>query len=176
MNLKNNKKGILFWITGLSGSGKSALSKKIAPYIKKNFGKTLIFSGDDLRLIFHLDKYDIESRLQYLKFYHKFCKKITDQKINLVFSVVGLSQSVRNLNKEEIDNYIEIYIKSNIKTIQKNKKKNKIYSQSKNIWGVDIKPEYPVNPTIVLNNNFDKNINVLSKILIIKIKDFFLKK
>ena len=40
MKIKNKRKGILFWVTGLSGSGKSTISRKIAPYIKKNFGKT----------------------------------------------------------------------------------------------------------------------------------------
>ena len=32
---KPNNKGILFWITGLSGSGKTSLAKKILPFIKK---------------------------------------------------------------------------------------------------------------------------------------------
>ena len=32
----NSKKGILFWITGLSGSGKTTIAKKIFPTIKKN--------------------------------------------------------------------------------------------------------------------------------------------
>lgn len=32
--MKKNK-GILFWITGLSGSGKTSLAKKIYPTIKK---------------------------------------------------------------------------------------------------------------------------------------------
>ena len=30
------KKGILFWITGLSGTGKSSIGKLILPQIKKN--------------------------------------------------------------------------------------------------------------------------------------------
>ena len=40
----NKNKGILFWVTGLSGSGKSSIAKKIFPEIKKkiwpyNFNK-----------------------------------------------------------------------------------------------------------------------------------------
>ena len=33
--MKKNNKGILFWITGLSGSGKTQISKKIYKQIKK---------------------------------------------------------------------------------------------------------------------------------------------
>ena len=119
MIIKNKKKGILFWVTGLSGSGKSVISKKITPFIKKNFGPTIILSGDDLRSIFKLNKYDHESRIKYLNFYHKFCKRITNQKINLLFSVVGLSHKIRSLNKKNIDNYVEIYIQSNLIKIKK---------------------------------------------------------
>ena len=64
-----------------------------------------------MRSIFQLNKYDHKNRIKYLKFYHKFCKKITDQKINILFSVVGLSNEIRNLNKKKIDNYVEIKIK-----------------------------------------------------------------
>ena len=32
----NKKKGILFWITGLSGSGKTTIAKKILPQSVKN--------------------------------------------------------------------------------------------------------------------------------------------
>jgi len=170
MKIKNKKKGILFWVTGLSGSGKSAISKEIYPFIKKNFGSTLILSGDDLRSIFKLKKYDYKSRINYLKFYHKFCKKITNQNINLLFSVVGLSHKIRQLNKKNIDNYVEIYIKSELKKIRK-KKLKKLYSKNlKNIWGIDIKPELPKNPTITINNNFKKKTKQMADLLIKKIK------
>ena len=38
----NKKKGILFWITGLSGSGKTSLAKKIKKDISKKYGPTII--------------------------------------------------------------------------------------------------------------------------------------
>ena len=169
MQIKNKKKGILFWVTGLSGSGKSAISKKIYPFIKKEFGPTIMLSGDDLRSIFQLNKYDYKNRVKYLKFYHNFCKKITNQKINLLFSVVGLSHKIRSLNKKKIQNYVEIYIKSELQKIKK-KKLKKIYLKNiRNIWGVDIKPELPKNPTIVINNNFKMSTKQMADLLIKKI-------
>ena len=52
MRLKNKNKGILFWITGISGSGKTDLAKKICKEITKSYGPTLVISGDDIRKIF----------------------------------------------------------------------------------------------------------------------------
>ena len=46
---KFNQKGILFWITGLSGSGKTSIAKKILPLIRKKYGPTIHLDGDALR-------------------------------------------------------------------------------------------------------------------------------
>ena len=61
--IKKNK-GILFWITGLTGSGKTEISKLIKEFISHKFGKTLIINGDDIRDIFDIKKYDREDRLK----------------------------------------------------------------------------------------------------------------
>ena len=167
---KNKNKGILFWITGLSGAGKTSIAKKIKYSISKKYGSTLLVNGDDLRRIFNLNKYDKSSRLKYGIMFHNFAKFVTNQNINLIFAVVGLFEEIRNLNKKNINNYVEIYLKADIKNIKKNKKK-KIYFNSKNksIMGITIKPEFPKKPDIIIKNDFKKNIDYLSKKLLKKI-------
>ncbi len=54
---KNPKKGILFWVTGLSGSGKTTISKKIHNDIQKLYGPTLLISAADVREIFEFKDY-----------------------------------------------------------------------------------------------------------------------
>ena len=54
------------------------------------------------------------------------------------------------------------------KIISKNFKK--LYLKTKNLVGLKIKPEYPKNPDIIINNDFTKTINELSKDLLKKIK------
>ena len=168
----NKKKGILFWVTGLSGSGKTTLSKKIKKDITKYYGPTLLISGDDLRKIFNFNKYTLLDRIILSKKFGNFAKFITDQKINLIFAIVGMMHRSREWNRNNIDNYLEIYIKTNIKTIIKANKK-KIYHKrnSGDIVGVNIKPELPKRSDIIINNNFKKTANVLSKELVGKIRD-----
>jgi cytidine diphosphoramidate kinase len=170
MKKKNKNKGFLIWITGLSGSGKTSLANAIKPSIQKNYGKTLVINGDDLRKFFNLNKYDKISRLTYGKQYSKFLKFITDQNINVIFAVVGLFEELRKWNKKHINNYFEIFVKAKVSKIKKNKRK-KIYikKSSNNIVGIQIKPEYPKQPNIVLINDFKKNIKQLSEDLIKKI-------
>ena len=76
--IKNKNKGILFWITGLSGSGKTTIAKKIRPFISKKYGPTIIINGDDMRNIFKLRKFDKSSRLENGKKYIQLCKLITN--------------------------------------------------------------------------------------------------
>ena len=48
----------------------------------------------------------------------------------------------------------------------------KIYEKkyTKNIYGLDIKPQYPTKPHIIINNNFNKSVENIAKDLIVKIK------
>ena len=52
----NKKKGILFWITGLSVSGKTTIAKKIKKEIIEFYGSTLMISGDNIRKIFQFNQ------------------------------------------------------------------------------------------------------------------------
>ena len=168
--ITNKNKGILFWITGLSGSGKTTISKKIKKKIAKLYGPTLMISGDNLRKMFHFNKYTYEERLLLGKKFCKFAKFITDQIINLIFACVGMMNTIREWYRKNIDNYVEIYIKSDLSKILKLKKKTLYLRNKKNIVGLDIKPEFPRKPDIVINNNFTKTVDNLSKELLNKIK------
>ena len=97
----NKKKGILFWITGLSGSGKSSIASLIKVKIEKKYGPTIICSGDDLRYITSNYKYDKKDRLEFSKTKFKFYKFITEQNVNLIFSTISLFESVRSENKKK---------------------------------------------------------------------------
>ena len=165
------KKGILFWVTGLSGSGKTTLSKKILKEVIKSYGPTLLISGDDLREIFSFNRFTEKERKLLAKKYCKYAKFITSQNINLIFAAVGMFNSTRAWYRKNIDNYIEIYIKADLQNIIKLKKK-KIYHKKNigDIVGINIKPEFPQNPHIIINNDFKKNSNVVAKELFSKIK------
>jgi len=168
----NNKKGILFWVTGLSGSGKTTIAKKIKKDISKIYGPTVIISGDDIREIFNFKKYTAKERASLGLKCCKFAKFITNQKINLIFAAVGMMHSTRKWYNKNIDNYVEIYIKSDLKKIIKvNKKKIYHIKNIGDIVGVNIKPEFPKKPDITINNNFKIKTEILAKDLVKKIQE-----
>ncbi len=165
----NKKNGIVFWIEGFSGSGKTSISKNIKKDISKQFGTTIILSGDVLRKFFDKNGYSKKDRIKNSHKFSQILKYLTEQKINIIYSAVCLNKTARNIYKKNIKNFFQIYIKSDIKKIIKLKKKA-TYKNKKNILGVHIKPEYPLKPDIIIENNFDRSVKILSKELISEVK------
>jgi|TARA_B110000914_G_C15048535_1_gene258528 adenylylsulfate kinase-like enzyme len=93
--LFSKNKGILFWITRLFGSDKTILANLISKFVNKKYGSTLVISGDEPRDILNFTKFDKKSRLKYPLAYPKFCKILTENQINVIFSTVSLFHQVR---------------------------------------------------------------------------------
>jgi adenylylsulfate kinase len=166
----NKNKGILFWVTGFSGSGKTKISKKILKKISKLYGPTIEVSGDEWRGVTNFKKYDKKSRIEGLLRLHRFTKMITDKKINLILNCIGMYNRARKWNRLNIDNYVEIYIEADLKKIIYLKKKPIYLTNKKNIVGLDIKAELPKNPHIKIVNPLNKPLDNLAKELLLKIK------
>ena len=120
MKAKNKDQCLVFWITGLPGSGKSSISKNIFNDIKSKH---------------------IIPKMQ--------------------------------INRKYLKNYLEIYIKADSKILFKRKQKYFYRIKTNNVWGIDIKPEFPKKADIVINNNFKKNTQQLANSLLKKIKKKF---
>ena len=132
MKKKFKNKGILFWITGLSGSGKTTIEKIILPKIIQKFGPTIHLDGDQLRKSLKLYGYSYNDRLDNSKKMTNIAKIITVQNINVVFSILGLISKIRVRNKKIFKNYIEIFINTKLENIIKLKKRKPIIK--KKMW------------------------------------------
>lgn len=165
----NKNLGILFRISGLPGSGKTELSKIIHSSVSTFFGPTVIWSGDDLRNILNNKKYSLKERNKFGLVNIKLIKLINSQKINVIFATVGLKSVIRKSFKKNISNYIEINIKSELSDLKKRKVRKFYTNKSKNVWGIDIKVEYPKKPDVVIENNFSKDLKFIGKNLVEKL-------
>ena len=83
----DKKKGIVFWITGLSGSGKSTVAKNIQKNISNKYGTTVLINGDKLRDIFKLKGYSKKERLDIGISYSKISKLLTSNKVNVIIRI-----------------------------------------------------------------------------------------
>ena len=174
---KDKKKGWCIQIEGLSGSGKTTLSIKIKSKVEKLIGRTVILDGDSCRSFFKLagykGGYTKKDRAHGSYSRSALINLFNINMINVIHPMVGLNEKGLNIFKKKIKNFILVYIKSNVNQIKKFGKKNAVYKLKKNVVGVDILADIPKNPHIVIDNNFTRSTDSLSKELIYKLKKLF---
>jgi len=152
-----------YWITGLSASGKTTISKKLTNYIKNQNQNVILLDGDTLRKIFNHNNYDNFSRLEYGYIYARLCKLLISQKQNVVIAIGGLFYELHEWNRLNIPNYIEIFLdvpfyeleKRDPKGLYQNFKNGSI----KNLNGKDISPQFPQNSNLHLKWKKDEDEN-----------------
>ena len=114
--LKNINKGTLYWITGLSGAGKTSIGKILYKHIKKKYKNTIFLDGDVLRAIlgYENNNYEKASRIKVAMKYARLSRLFTNQGINVIFATI--TRSIQQIIK---DIWIHIIIKGKLKNLMK---------------------------------------------------------
>ncbi len=147
-------KGILYWITGLSGAGKTTIGNRLYYQLKSQNQNTVILDGDILKKIAGKDLgYGREERLERAYRYSALCRLLTDQGINVIICTIAMFDEVREWNRDHIENYVEIFLDVDMEVLRSRNRKG-LYSQKDGkIAGIDVEVEYPKNPDIVIYND-----------------------
>lgn len=160
--------GRLFWVTGLSGAGKTTIGTILYKKLKERHPNTVLFDGDTLRQVFGNDLgYSREDRFACAMRYARLCKMLTEQGIFVVCCTISMFDDVRKWNRENISDYSEIYIKVPIEVLEKRNQKNLYHDvkmgAAENVVGMDLELELPQNSDIVLVNDGVKSPEEISE-------------
>ena len=110
-DLNNANSPRVIWITGLPGSGKTTLAKKIQNIMVESGRPTLLLDGDQLReALGVIGNYSIEERKVLSKKYQQIGRLFYLQGFNVVFSVVAMFDEIRDSNRQVFQNYLEIFL------------------------------------------------------------------
>lgn len=153
----SKKTGTTYWITGLSGAGKTTIGSLLYLYMKRLKDNIVLLDGDILRNIFRNTDYTFEGRKKLAYQYSGLCKMLNEQEIDVVICVVGMFQSCRDWNRKEIEKYKEIYLKVDMEELIRRDQKQ-LYSRAlkkeiDNVMGVDIPVQEPENPDLIIDNS-----------------------
>lgn len=161
----------VYWITGLSGAGKTTIGKLFYKKLKDMYPNTVFLDGDMLRKVFGDDLgYSEDDRLKCAMRYSRLCRMLQQQEINVVCCTVSMFNSVREWNRENIANYWEIYLKVNMEVLvdrdQKGLYSGRTDEKDSRVAGIHIAYDEPQSPDLILINNGEKTPEDQAEIII----------
>ena len=163
---------MLIWITGLSGSGKTTISKLVYKKLKKKHQNTVLLDGDIIRnALDHSWGHSLEERHRAARCIAGLCWMLEKEDLIIVCATMSLFHEVQRLNRKKINNYLEVYLDVGMDTLIKRDSKG-LYHKAlngleKNVVGIDLPYERPNNPELTLSNDnleeLDRNIDAIIK-------------
>jgi cytidine diphosphoramidate kinase len=161
------------WITGLSASGKTTLSTLLVERIRSRGKKVVYLDGDELRQVLSNKTYTREERIILGMRYSRLCKLLIDQDFDVVIAVIGLFKEIHTWNRENISNYVEIFIDTPLDELKKRDPKGLYYKyeigEIQNVAGLDLQVDFPVNPDIRIKWSNNRSIESMFEELLLKL-------
>jgi adenylylsulfate kinase len=162
--------GIAIWITGLPGSGKST----VAEAIKKVHPEFIVLRMDEFRKIVTPEPTysDSEREIVYRALVY-ISKTLTELGHDVIIDATGNLKKWRDLARELIPRYIEVYLRCPVELcIQREKKRSKTHAAPKDIYkkgskgwpvpGMVVPYEEPIKPEIVLDSDKSPVSDIIS--------------
>lgn len=153
--------GQVYWITGLSGSGKTTIGRLLTEKLKMRGQNVLMLDGDMMREILgKTENFSQKERQHLARIYSRLCKEIASQGVDVVCSTISLFNEIQSWNKNNISKYIEIFLRVPIEELE-NRDEKDLYAAAKdgqknNVYGIDMEYEEPKSPDIVIDNFGDE--------------------
>ena len=147
------EKGTVYFFTGLSGAGKTTIGGLFHRRLKERKPNVVLLDGDLIRPVFcESFGYTNDDRLLSAQRIFRVCKMLSDQGIDVVCCSISMFSQVRRWNRENIDNYKEIYIQVKRETLLQRNQKG-LYTSGKNVVGVDLPFDEPQSPDLCIQND-----------------------
>ena len=158
MSDEKKQKGFTLWFTGLSGSGKSTISERVALRIQRKGLPVEVLDGDIVRT--HLSKglgFSREDRDENIKRVGFVCQLLTRHGVIAIASVISPYREARDHNRKLIGNFVEVYTRCPIEVCAKRDIKG-LYQKAaageiKGFTGVDDPYEPPLNAEVVCHTD-----------------------
>ncbi len=162
----SSSKGTVFWITGLSGAGKTTIGKLLYEKIRSAKENVVFLDGDILREVFGNDLgYSAEDRRVSAGRNARICKMLGDQGIDVVCCTISMFEEVRKWNRQNNTNYREIYLKVPVHILE-NRNQKGMYSNNKSeLVGFGVDMEEPENPDMIFENDGSKTPEEIVQIM-----------
>ena len=167
---------MIIWITGLPGSGKTTLAKKLKSILESKISNNIvILDGDNIRDILpYRISYSNEDRIRLAKFYSELALLIEQSNCIVICSFVALFHSVQEHIRLTANDYFEIFLDPCLDELVQKNKKGLYVKESEYMLKQFSKHEFPKNPDLrlntILNGVYQDHISEIKKKLFKKLQ------
>lgn len=152
-----NETGTVYWLTGLSGAGKTTIGRLWYAELKQHKSNIVFLDGDTLREVFGDDLgYTTSDRQKSAMRNARLCRMLSEQSLDVVCCTISMFDTVRDWNRANIPNYREIYVKVSMDTLKQRDQKGLYSTATDNVAGLHFHVEEPKTPDLILQNNGKK--------------------
>jgi adenylyl-sulfate kinase len=151
------QKGFTLWFTGLSGAGKTALAKELAPLLRERGLNVERLDGDIVRQCLTRDlgfsKEDRDTNIERVTF---VAQLLTRNDVAVLCSFISPYIARREKSRKQIGTFVECYVDCPLEIlIERDVKglyKKALAGEIKNFTGISDPYEPPPNPEITVNS------------------------
>jgi len=163
-------KGVTVWFTGLPCSGKTTVADRVAEVLRKQGRKVERLDGDTVRKGLTSDlgfsKKDRDENIKRVTF---VAKLLTRNDVVVLATFVSPYIERRNLTRQEIGSYMEVYVRCSLEECMKRDVKGMyrkaMAGEIKDFTGVDDPYEEPENPELILDTDKETVEESVDKVL-----------
>ena len=145
--------GKVYWITGLSGAGKTTLCRELVAHLRAQGRPVVMLDGDELReAMGATNAHTRQDRLQLAMRYAHLCHMIAVQGVDVAIATISLFREVHEWNRANIPGYVEIYLHVPLEELKRRDPKQ-IYARAergelKDVAGLDFAVDEPQAPDV----------------------------
>lgn len=165
-----SKKGCTVWLTGYSGAGKTTISRELEQRMLERGIPCEILDGDAVRT--HLSKdlgFSREDRCTNILRIGFVAELLARHGVCVIVSAISPYRNARDLVRERIDNFAEVYVRCPIATCEKRDVKG-LYKKARNgeirqFTGISDCYEEPIHPEIICDTETENIGQSVDKVL-----------
>jgi adenylylsulfate kinase len=168
--IEHQQPGVTVWFTGLSGAGKTTISRAVEKTLKAYGCKVEVLDGDVVRQ--NLTKglgFSKEDRDENIRRIGFVANLLTRNQVMVLVSVISPYQQIRDEVRQRIGNFVEVYVNAPLEVCEQRDVKG-LYKKArageiKNFTGIDDPYEPPLNPEVECRTERESLEESVSKVL-----------